>query len=237
MEPSPDTKPEPASPDGLTPALWLPYTAPFVLFLLLTAVEGKLPKDVYPLAYMAKAALVTINLAICAKAWISEIRFDNKAIALGLVAGLIGLPLWLGVDAITFHLPKIFGAREEFNPFTAIPNTTLRMAFLGVRFYGLAIMVPLLEEVFWRSFLLRFVTDQDRWKSLPVGTFSWLAFAIVAVLFGAPHPEYLAGIVFAMLMAFLLRHTKSLIACIIAHGVTNLTLGIYIVATGNWKYW
>ncbi|MBC7808063.1 MAG: CAAX prenyl protease-related protein [Akkermansiaceae bacterium] len=233
MEPSPNTPPEP---DATKATPWLPYVLPMLLFLVATQGESYLPKSVYPVAYAVKAVIVTAALAVCARTWRKELRFEGKAIALGIVAGLIGLPLWLGVDAITPPL-AFLGTRTAYNPLVEIPDATLRTVFLATRFFGLAIMVPIMEEVFWRSFLLRYATDQDRWYTLPVGTFSLAALAIVCALFGVSHPEYLAAIVFTLLMAGLLRLTKSLLACIIAHGITNLALGIYVLLTGNWKYW
>ncbi|MBC8143055.1 MAG: CAAX prenyl protease-related protein [Armatimonadetes bacterium] len=240
MEPSPtpiapaDNPPPPSPSSPATP--WLPYVLPMIVFLVATQGEAFLPKSVYPVAYAVKAVIVTVVLLVCLKTWRHELRFDAKAVGIGVLAGLIGLPLWLGVDAITPPL-SFLGTRTAYNPFTAIPDATLRTVFLATRFFGLAVMVPLMEEVFWRSFLLRFVTDQDKWYTLPVGAFSLAALAFVCAGFGLVHPEYLAAIVFALLMAGLLRLTKNLLACVVAHGVTNLALGIYVLATGNWQLW
>ena len=215
---------------------WLPYAAPMVLFLVLTMLEGKLSLALYPFVYAVKALLVLIVLLVCARTWKSELRWDGKAVALGIIAGLLGLGLWLGLDALQ-PAGWSLGTRTAYNPFQEIANPTLRYSFLTVRFVGLALLVPVMEEVFWRSFLLRFATDQDKWKELPVGQFSLAAFGIVAGLFALAHPEWLAAIGYAALMAGLLRHTKSLLACIVAHGVTNAALGIYVLKTGYWHYW
>ena len=215
---------------------WLPYAAPMVLFLMLTALEGYLPLALYPFVYGIKALLVLIALLICARAWKGELRWDGKAVALGILVGLLGLWLWLKLDALQ-PAGWSLGKRTAYNPFQEIANPTLRYSFLTVRFVGLALLVPVMEEVFWRSFLLRFATDQDKWKELPLGQFSLAAFGIVAVLFAVAHPEWLAAIGYAALMAGLLRHTKSLLACVVAHGVTNAALGVYVLLTGNWRYW
>ncbi len=215
---------------------WGPYVLPMTLFLVATFVEGHLPKHWYPLAYTAKAVLVTAMLVVGCRTWKNELRGGGGAIFFGILAGLAGLPLWLAVDAVTPHL-SFLGTRAAYNPFLEIPDAPARWAFLAARFFGLAVMVPVMEEVFWRSFLLRFVTDQDRWNSLPIGAFSLPALAVVCTLFGVAHPEYLAAVVFALLMAGLLRHTKSLLSCVVAHGVTNLSLGIYVLMTGDWHYW
>lgn len=215
---------------------WLSYALPMIVFAVATAGEGYLPKSLYPIAYAVKAVIVTAVVLVCARTWRHELRFDVKAVGLGIIAGLIGLPLWLGVDAVTPHL-SFLGSRTAYNPFTEIPDATIRAVFLATRFWGLVVMVPLMEEVFWRSFLLRFVTDQDKWYALPVGTFSAVALAVVCAGFGFVHPEYLAAIVFALVMAGLLRYTKNLVSCVIAHGVTNLALGVYVLTTGNWQFW
>ena len=207
-----------------------------LIFLAATYGEDYLPESLYPVAYAVKAVIVTATLAVCAKAWRHELRFDTKTVGLGVVVGLIGLPMWLGINAVTPPL-AFLGIRPAYNPFQEIDDATLRTAFLAVRFFGLAVMVPVMEEVFWRSFLLRFVTDQDRWDKLALGTFSVAALAITCVLFGVAHPEYLAAIAFALLMAGLLRQTKSLAACVVAHAVTNLSLSVYVLITGQWRYW
>lgn len=229
MPPSPDTTETPAKSN------WLAYVLPMVLFLGLLAALPLLSLS-YPITYMITVAAVTGATIWGAKVWRSEIRFETSALAIGVVVGLIGLPLWLGIDAITPPL-KFLGTRTAYNPFVEIADPLLRNTFIAVRLYGLAILIPVVEEVFWRSFLLRYVTDQDKWSTLAVGTFSTVAFAVVVGLFGFAHPEYLAGITYGVMMALLLRQTKSLFACIIAHGVTNLALGIYVLTTGHWEFW
>ena len=207
-----------------------------VAFALLTSLESPLGLALYPFVYATKAILVLAALLYCCRFWKQELIWDSKAVVLGFVVGLLGLGLWLGLDAVQ---PKGFslGERTAYNPFEAIASPALRYSFLTVRFVGLALLVPVMEEVFWRSFLLRFLTDQEKWKSLPIGQFSLAAFGIVAVVFAAVHPEWLAALGYAALMAGLLRHTKSLLACIVAHGITNAALGIYVLLTGKWHYW
>ena len=230
MEPSLNPPPKPVS------VPWLPYVLPMVLFLVLTQGETVVPRAAYPVAYAVKAIAVTAALVFCARAWRGELRFDGRAVGIGVAAGLIGLPLWLGTDAITPHL-SFLGTRTAYNPFVAIADPAARWAFLAARFWGLVVMVPLMEELFFRSFLLRYATDQEGWRTLPVGDFSLAALAIVSLLFAFAHPEYLAALVFALLMAGLLRRTRSLLACVVAHAVTNLSLGVYVLVMGNWKYW
>ncbi len=213
---------------------WIGYVAPMAAFLGITALEGSMPKQ-YVWIYIAKAILVTALLIAGWRTWKSEVRWSVPMLLVGTVVGLICFAGWVTIDPLTPHF-KFLGTRTEYNPFHEIADPTIRTLFLAVRFYGLALMVPVMEELFWRSFLLRWITDQD-FEKLPVGAFSWGAFALVAAGFAVAHPEWLVAILFACAMALLLRQTRSLFACIVAHGVTNLALGIFVLVTHNWKYW
>jgi uncharacterized protein len=215
---------------------WLPYAAPMVLFLVLTTLEGYLPRSSYPVVHCIKVVLVLIALIACSRVWKGELRGDGKAVALGTVTGLLGLGLWLVLERIQ-PASLALGKRTAYNPFAAIPDPALRTVFITMRFIGLALLVPVVEEVFWRSFLLRYCTNQEKWAELPLTAFSLPAAAMVAGMFGVAHPEWLAALSYAALMAGLLRVTKSLLACVVAHGVTNAALGVYVLMTGNWRLW
>jgi CAAX prenyl protease-like protein len=203
------------------------------LFLLLTTLEGYAPRSYYVGLYVLKVCLVTAGCSSSATPGGGRSGSTARAAArrrrrLGVFAEWVLIDKWVPYP----HL----GGRSAFNPFAAIGDPMLRTLFLAARFYGLVLLVPVMEELFWRSFLLRYATDPD-FRKLPVGAFSWTAFAIVAVMFGAAHPEWLVAVIAACAYALLLRQTRSLFACIVAHGVTNLALGVYVLATGDWKYW
>ncbi len=213
---------------------WMPYVAPMVAFAVVNLIEGQAPK-LYFWLYTFKAILVTVLLLQGWKTWKQDVRPDGKMFALGTVIGLAAFAIWILVDPLTPHF-KFLGSRVEYNPFHEIHDPTVRTLFLLVRFYGLVLLVPLMEELFWRSFLLRYITEPE-FEKLPLGTFSWGAFAMVAAGFGLIHPEWLVAVLFAAMMGLLLRQTRSLFACIVAHAVTNLALGLFVLLTHNWKYW
>ncbi len=227
-----DTAPSPPAKLG---GEWLPYVAPAVLFLLLTVAEGQAPPSWYVPLYAAKMLIVSVALWVFRKAWRHEIRPDLRLLPLALLVGLGVFAEWVLLDK-WIPYPHI-GTRTGYNPFTAIADPGLRYGFLALRFYGLTLLVPLMEEVFWRSFLLRWVTDMDDFKRVALGQYSLTAFVAVAGVFALSHPEWLVAFICALAYAYLLHRTRSLWACIVAHGVTNLALGIYVVITGDWKYW
>ena len=104
------------------------------------------------------------------------------------------------------------------------------------RIAGAVLVVPLMEELFWRSFLIRYIIDKN-FDSVRMGTFTWASFLITAVLFGFEHNYILAGIMAGVFYNLLLYKTRSLAQCVLAHAVTNLALAIYVVSTGKWQFW
>lgn len=213
---------------------WVPWVLPYALFVAVNVVEGKVAPGLYPWVYLGKIALVTLAALWAARGWRSHLAMGRSALGWGIGAGVLGIVLWLAVERIPYpHL----GTRTGYDPFAAIADPTLRAVFVAGRFFGLALLVPVVEEVFWRGFALRYAADQDRWESLPIGTVAPLASAIVAGLFALAHPEWLAAALYALGMGLLLRRTRSLGACVVAHAVTNLLLGIWVVTQKAWSLW
>ena len=128
-----------------------------------------------------------------------------------------------------------FGETTLFDPFL-IENATNRNLIIFSRIFGAALVVPIMEELFWRSFMLRYIITAD-FATVKVGTFSLTSFIICAVLFGLEHNMFLAGIMAGSCYSLLLYWTKSIFQCILAHAVTNLVLGIYVLQSGYWKFW
>ena len=215
---------------------WLPYAAPFALFLLLTRLEGHVPPAAFPLFYAVRIALVGW-LVIALRGYFPEARPGGGGWAAATAVGVVLGVSWVWIDMHTPHFPKLFGTRTGFNPNREIATSAGIVFFLFVRFLGLVVVVPIVEELFYRGFLLRFVTDTDDFRRVPVGTFSALALGVNVVLFALSHPEWLAAAIFALAECLLLRGTRNLFACILAHGVTNLLLGVCILYTRQWQYW
>ena len=109
-------------------------------------------------------------------------------------------------------------------------------ASTSVRLIGLVLLVPLIEELFWRSFLIRWLIDPD-FRRVPIGRVTLFSAAATSVLFAVAHPEWLPALLTGLLWAWLLHQTRSLAACLISHVVANLALGIYVIQFGAWKFW
>jgi len=100
-----------------------------------------------------------------------------------------------------------------------------------------SLIVPIVEELFWRAWLMRWIIQPD-FSKVPLGTYSTQAFWIVAILFAAEHgPYWDVGLATGILYNWWMVRTKSLGDLILAHGITNACLSAYVVAAGKWEYW
>ena len=108
---------------------------------------------------------------------------------------------------------------------------------LTARTLRATILVPIIEELFWRSWMMRWLID-PKFEAIPLGTWQSRAFWTTVVLFALEHGSYwevgaIAGIAYNWWML----RTKSLGDCILAHAVTNGLLCAYVLTTGNWQFW
>ena len=237
------------------------YWIPIIVFAVLTMADSKVSAAWFPAAYIFKAIAVTACLLIW-RGPLSEIQIDRRVIVPSVALGLVVFVLWVGIDEFVSY-PHI-GTRSAFDP-THLFDTAWGITFLVVRLYGLVLMVPVMEELFWRSFMLRYLTDQDFHKvplgtfsalalwdfmeillryltdqdfhKVPLGTFSALALWVMVAASAVAHPEWLVAVVASLAYAFWLRKTRSLFGVIVAHASTNAFLGVYVLVTGKWQYW
>jgi len=220
---------------------WFKRALPFAIYMLFILIsdllEAVLPESVtatylVPMIYPVKIIAVTAALVFFWKSY-DELRvkaFTAGHILTAIGTGLLVFVLWIHADwdFATMGTPDIYDPR-------VLPGKWL-YAFIAVRIFGASVIVPIFEELFWRSLILRYIIDPD-FTSVKIGTFSWPSFLISAALFGAEHHYWLAGIVAGLLYNLLLYRSRNIWYCIIAHGITNLLLGIYVVGTGNWHFW
>ena len=145
--------------------------------------------------------------------------------------GLLVFALWVKMD---WTLGTV-GLPQGYNP-TLLTGRSTQLAMTFFRIAGAVSVVPLMEELFWRSFLLRYIIDKNI-DRVRLGTFTWPSFLVISVLFGLEHHYVLAGIMAGIFYNLILYKTRSLAQCVLAHAVTNLALAIYVVTTGKWQFW
>ena len=192
----------------------------------------------YPISYVARIVVVAALLVLFRRHY-TKVRWNHWW--LGLVVGVVGIFQWVPMQLWLqghFELFKPPTPEEVFNPFRDIASPNLRAAFIGVRVAGAVLLVPVMEELFWRDYLWRQVLAPNDFKLAAVGEWGWAPFLIVSGAFAAVHGNWwLTSIVWALMVGALLAYTKSLGACIIAHAVTNLLLAAYVLRWRDWAFW
>lgn len=223
----------------------LPRTLPFALFMAFIGLgEGvqlaarwdwiSVPDlalyYLYPVKTVAVAALLYRY-----RGSYGELSFKDllrgPTSALVFLAGLATFAIWISLDSTL----SVTGAPTGFNS-ALLPEGPVRLLMTATRVAGAVLVVPLMEELFWRSFLLRYLIDAD-FESVPLGRFTWNSFLATTVLFGLEHHLFLAGMAAGAIYNLVLYRTRSLAQCVFAHAVTNLALAVYVLCTGKWHFW
>jgi len=212
---------------------WLPYVIPFAVFMLLTAPVKYLPLYAH-FFYIGKTVIVGGLLLLWYREYIPDISLNLNfyQVLSALLSGLLVLIIWVAPEKYLFQT----GNHTGFNPYSFGWSPTATAGLIAVRLLGAAIVVPVMEELFWRSFILRYIINPD-FRKVPLGTFTWGSFLIVVILFGFEHYRVVQGIAAGIIYTLLLIRQKNLMGPIIAHGVTNLGLGIYVLLTKGWTFW
>jgi CAAX prenyl protease-like protein len=163
--------------------------------------------------------------------------------ALALLVGIVGAVLWIILAklqvAMYMRLPpgaskwiELGGERAAFNPLKELSGDWA-YGFLAIRFIGLVLIVPIIEEFFLRAFLMRYVMHID-WFMIPFGKVNGLGLATVILFPVLAHPERLAALVWFSLVTWLMLRTRNIWDCVAAHAVTNLLMGLWVVYSGDW---
>lgn len=166
-------------------------------------------------------------------------RFDELAVRrpgvpaclLALVVGLAVLAVWLALDSGFFVLGQ---PGSGFDPRTGGDSIDWLLALM--RLAGSALVVPVMEELFWRSLVMRWLENTDFAAVDPVrvGIFALLSSSLA---FGFEHSQWAAGVLAGLAYGWLYQRSRNLWVPIISHAVTNAGLGVWVLATGTWYFW
>lgn len=154
--------------------------------------------------------------------------------------GLTVFVIWVGPDFLfpNYHHFWLFSNGIVGHPAASTPPADQQnTAFLVWRILVSVAAVPILEELFWRGWMMRWLIDRPFTK-VPLGAYNTQAFWIVAALFATEHGSYWdVGLITGAIYNFWMIRTKSLWSCILMHAVTNAALGWYVITRNQWQYW
>lgn len=222
-------------------SLLLAYALPYVVFVAVS----NLPED----WLAAEPAYALRGAAALATA----LFFFRRYVPLrgpGSLAGSIGAGAGAGVAGTALWAALMW-------PFADPDARPWSEAIFGLRLLVASTVVPLIEELLFRGYLLRLVVQWDQARQagssdafgdafergrvgeVEPGAWTPLAIGVSSVAFAAGHapPQYLAAVAYGALMSGLWVARKDLVSCVIAHGVTNAALAVLVYRTGLWGLW
>ena len=214
----------------------------------------------YVAAYIARTVIVGAMLIWLWPRLMGDVVWTH--LGLGVAFGVLGFAQWVGMDKLLLALRDGLAPEENsplrmmfwllssaepgdgFNLYEEIASPLLLVPFLLIRLVGPTLVVPVMEELFWRNWLWRTLYAPNNYRLARVGEPDvWLVLA-TSFAFALVHPQRLIAVVYGLLMAWLLVRTRSLGAIIVAHAVTNLMLGVYVMLAGSvlgleneWYFW
>ncbi len=225
----------PANAPMLSRAAWV-RILPFLVYLLFILVADVLERVGVSAAalrwlYPVKIVAVLVTLVICWREYQELHRWRLSPIGAGgaVLVGLVVFALWISLSSGWM----LIGSPAGFDPRT---DGQVDWLLVGLRIAGAALVVPVMEELFWRSFLMRWLDNTD-FLSVDPAKVRVSSVAIAAVLFGFEHNLWLAGIVAGVAYSVLYMRQRSLWSAIAAHAVTNAVLGVWIVRSAQWSFW
>lgn len=219
----------------LSRAAWarvLPFLV-YVFFLAAVDLLGRFGFSAQDLrwVYALKAGAVLLTLAVNWRHYteLHTLDLTIRKTALAVVTGLLVFWLWIHLNAGWMQI----GTSDGFDPTS---GGHIDWALVAVRIAGAALVVPVMEELFWRSFLARWIVDPD-FERVDPSRMTLKSAAITVVLFGLEHNLWFAGMVAGLAYWLVYWRLRSLWAAIMAHAVTNGVLGYWVVTSASWVYW
>lgn len=211
------------------------YVAPFVAYVSLMQLDRAIslpPEIFYPFRFLA----VLLILLSVSRPFVS-LRPSSTLASIGV--GIAVFLIWIGPDVL-------FGYRHHWLFENSIagsavssipPRLRVSVWFTLLRTLSSVALVPILEELFWRGWLMRWLIDSD-FQKVPLGKYVPFAFWVVAVLFASEHGAYWdVGLAAGVIYNWWMVRCRNLADCVLAHAVTNALLAAYVLMAGQWQYW
>jgi CAAX prenyl protease-like protein len=223
---------------------WIPHVIPFVAWIFLMGLLGDPAGWKYALRSVAGVAIL-----LALRPWrFSYPPLQRKHLPGATLAGLAVLVAWILPETDfmsrfeTFH--RLYLTVGHQMPWKlADPLEMVRYApdtdgwvFALTRLAGSALVIAVIEEFFWRSWLTRWVEKED-FLSVDPGQVSTRSIVIASVMFSTIHVRWIAGLFCGLLWGFYYRKTRDIWAVAWAHILCNGLLGVYVLWSGKWEFW
>lgn len=202
---------------------------PFIVFLFITLVSQIFLEKAdgtfhFNYLYPIKAILGAAVLAYFWKIYAFKIP---KNLFEPILGGFIIAVLWV------LLVPADEAYNQKFADGLETMSTAVMLLWFVFRFLGAWVVVPFIEEMIFRGYLLARFSNQPLANENKL-VFSSLAFVVSTVLFAFIHFSIIAGIVAGAIFAIIRYRGKSLSEPVLAHAAANVFVSSWAVFTGQW---
>jgi membrane protease YdiL (CAAX protease family) len=216
---------------------------PFMVYLLLLGLADRFPEN------LKAIPIVIRGIGGLWAVWLIHRRLPSLGrphVLLAIVFGVLAAAGWVAGQHLFDHLVQRGGLAGKWYIFNLRESVDPRLGLSAAAWWSQAILriavavitVPVIEELFWRGFMLRAFIDWHHWERVPLGAFTWWAFLGTSLLSVAQHPANWGVSIFCwMLFNALFYWKRSLLFLMLVHGVTNLALYVYVIAWRDWIFW
>ena len=213
-------------------------SAPFLLPLLAvvaTALLSGLFVDELDYFYPLRVVVGLLVLAWYRRDYVEGLRnhlggrslFSWQAVGIGVLVYV----LWIGISALT----EPYASEQAPEALYEIAGPLAAVWIIG-RVLGSVLVVPIVEELAFRGFLLRRIIGSD-FDRVSYEQWSWLAVLGSSLLFAAFHQQWIGGFVAGVLYAYAQQRRGLLSDAILAHAVTNALIAAQVLLAGHWSLW
>ena len=172
-------------------------------------------------------------------AHLGEAALSPLRLFLGLLIGVVVTVLWIAPECSSFYRTWFCWPIGSLPPAPTAPSpyapSVCGWALTVAKLIGSAFVIAPVEEVFFRSFLYRWLQKRD-FLSIPLSRFNLSAFLWMVFLFTLEHDRPLAAAMAGALYG-LAAIRFGLASAIVAHVTTNLLLALYVINRGAWAFW
>jgi len=211
----------------------VPWVLPFLIFIGLLVVQQAVPVPAWLRFTLSIAAILAVSR-------VPLLGGPSKPM-LSILVGIAVFVVWIGPDLIApqWHHFFLFDNPVMGHPAGNTPPASKNdPVFLLFRIAITVVAVPILEELFWRGWLMRWIIDPNDFEKVPLGTFPPAAFWLTAILFASEHGSFWdVGLAAGTVYNWWMIRTRNLWDCILAHAVTNGLLAAWVIGAGQWQYW
>ena len=217
-----------------------PYLVPyFAAYLVLVEIGNRTPPE---FAGNVLALKAVVPLALILHYFIRlgaypELRgygWRPAEVGLDILVGVAGAVLWMAPYLVFPTLQP--DTESAFDPNQLGPE--LAWFTLGLRGFAYSISTPFVEELFVRSWLLRYVDVFDRrgdFRKVPISRYTRRSFIVVVIAFTVSHVpwEWPVSLAWIVLTQWYFYRRGHLMALVIVHASSNLTIFLAALLSGS----